>query len=652
MVPEYINEIDAKIALMRGRLASLQNEDGGFRAFYCHDRESGMWTTATVVHSLSKLPPAGDDLGWLRRGCDYLVASQNADGGWPFRAAGKSITDITAWCCLALSHYGYDDAIRRGIEFILQARTECNGQEGADCPMGWGFTSHETPRTYSTWAACYCLSRLLRTRAELFRDPEAVEAAMASAKSWLLASRHEDGSWGATAGTPSSYSSTAMALLTLFLQGENPENYGSSYKYLCSGMHDHLWAAENEVVITQEKYELSQDWFTSAQCLAAMIFFAELNIAPIDQVHGVFSRLMKLVRADGNVAIEAQGAADFMWSIPQMVTAAEKYRALILSKQREFNDFLYRQEQQQVSLRKQSMQETLQVHFPYPVSQVFFSYQHELDYHRRFQLILQLYEVAIKYATIVGISGYLLGREQDGAINALLRENFRRPSLGDWSTLVEALLKSSAGFAKLLQPVSAQDVLRNRHSYLNESGAKTNLHQTIEAILTLRNNNTGHGALRTVYEYKQIVEQEEDRLYSFFDRLGFLATGNSFLVLASQYDEFGESDRYKIRVFRGLNISDNDLETPNRLSEGQKDTMVRYIYFQNTSNNTIVNLYPFLSYMYCDSCKREHFFFFNGIKGSERVTYLSYECGHFVERENMAHFRKRLQASGIEWSES
>ena len=131
-------------SLMRGRLASLQNEDGGFRAFDCHDRESGMWTTATVVHSLSKLPPAGDDLGWLRRGCDYLVASQNADGGWPFRAAGKSITDITAWCCLALSHYGYDDAIRRGIEFILQARTECNGQEGADCP--WDGASPRTRR--------------------------------------------------------------------------------------------------------------------------------------------------------------------------------------------------------------------------------------------------------------------------------------------------------------------------------------------------------------------------------------------------------------------------------------------------------------------------------------------------------------------------
>ena len=132
------------------------------------------------------------------------------------------------------------------------------------------------------------------------------------------------------------------------------------------------------------------------------------------------------------MAIQAQGAAHF-----HVVNSADGdgggkiQGAEFSSKQREFNDFLYRQEQQQVSLRKQSMQETLQVHFPYPVSQVFFSYQHELDYHRRFQLILQLYEVAINNVTIVGISGYLSGREQDGAINALLRENFRRPSLGD-----------------------------------------------------------------------------------------------------------------------------------------------------------------------------------------------------------------------------
>ena len=146
-----------------------------------------------------------------------------------------------------------------------------------------------------------------------------------------------------------------------------------------------------------------------------------------------------------------------------------------------------------------------------------------------------------------------------------------------------------------------------------------------------------------------MIEREEHQVYSFFERFGFMASGNSFLVLASEYDEFGEGDKYKIRIFRGLNITDNDLETSHRLSEGQQDTLVRYIYFQNTANNTIVNLYPFLSYMFCEECKREHFFLFNSLKQGRKVSYLSYECGHSVVRENGAHFQKRLAASGVDW---
>ena len=80
--------------------------------------------------------------------------------------------------------------------------------------------------------------------------------------------------------------------------------------------------------------------------------------------------------------------------------------------------------------------------------------------------------------------------------------------------------------------------------------------------------------------------------------------------------------------------------------------MVRYIYFQNTSNNVIVNLYPFLSYMFCDECRREHFFLYNSIRDDARVAYLSYECGHTMERENGLHIRKRLEASSVEWVSS
>jgi len=124
--------------------------------------------------------------------------------------------------------------------------------------------------------------------------------------------------------------------------------------------------------------------------------------------------------------------------------------------------------------------------------------------------------------------------------------------------------------------------------------------------------------------------------------MSYLSRYNSFLVLASEYDEFGEGDKYRIRSFNGLKITDSDLETSRRLAEGQRDQMIRYIYFQNTSNNSIVNLYPFLSFTFCKECKKEHFFIFNGRKSQQGISYLSYECGHILDHENGNHFEKRF----------
>ncbi len=31
------------------------------------------------------------------------------------------------------------------------------------------------------------------------------------------------------------------------------------------------------------------------------------------------------------------------------------------------------------------------------------------------------------------------------------------------------------------------------------------------------------------------------------------------------------------------------------------------------------------------------------------ISYLSYECGHSSEKDNALHFKKRLQASNIQW---
>src|SRR5437762_3605181 len=136
MLSELLAEIESKLNSIRAKLVSLQNPDGGFKGYYCHDTVSGVWATAEIVHSAARIFGTQGELP-LTASQQYLVNSQNSDGGWPFRAKGKSITDITAWCCLALSHFGFTNQIKDGIEFLLRTRIN----EGSEQEDAWGLTA-------------------------------------------------------------------------------------------------------------------------------------------------------------------------------------------------------------------------------------------------------------------------------------------------------------------------------------------------------------------------------------------------------------------------------------------------------------------------------------------------------------------------------
>ena len=114
MHDQVVALIDQRLALLVTRLEHLQNADGGFKGFYTHDSSSGVWSTAEILHNVAKCLGT-EDKQWLGQGATFLAGAQNADGGWPFRHPGKSIVDVTAWSCLALSHYGYRDQVRAGI---------------------------------------------------------------------------------------------------------------------------------------------------------------------------------------------------------------------------------------------------------------------------------------------------------------------------------------------------------------------------------------------------------------------------------------------------------------------------------------------------------------------------------------------------------
>ncbi|OZJ01405.1 hypothetical protein BZG36_05638, partial [Bifiguratus adelaidae] len=105
----------------------------------------GSWAicfTYAALFSLDSLASVGDTYETCehsRRGCDFLISKQQADGGWGelykscetgvYCQHPQSQVVQTAWACLALmsAKYPHKEPIKRGIELIMN-RQQANGE--------------------------------------------------------------------------------------------------------------------------------------------------------------------------------------------------------------------------------------------------------------------------------------------------------------------------------------------------------------------------------------------------------------------------------------------------------------------------------------------------------------------------------------------
>ncbi|MDR3696135.1 terpene cyclase/mutase family protein [Mucilaginibacter sp.] len=640
-----VDQINSNIDSLILNLKNHQLEDGGFKGYHLFDKISGIWSTTEILHVLLKSNPDLISKDWINKSAKYILKNQNSDGGWGFRSNGKSIIDITAWACLALSHFKEKEAIIKGVDFILNARVNIVGEDKG----GWGLTSFEPDRIYSSWIAANCLKRLLTNFENFFSESKKKEIykAINESQSWIINAKLENGSWSPLGDECSTITSSAIALISIFSHGEDPRNYRSSFEYIKSEEINNLWLLDREVVITQEGYELTQEWFTSIYCFRAYIFFAELEICSIEKLHLTYLSLSSLLE-NGKVKPSLEASDDIIWTIPLLLEGIGKFKNFITTHKRAYDDYLHQKEIHEKKKKKREMEELLKSSFPYPISQVYAAFSQEIDYHRRFQFLIQLYEVIIKYTSIIALSTIIALNEEMPLLKVGIENKFRKPSLGDFVAIIEAIFSQSNKISLILSPQTKEELLKRQSNFIDNESPKVNLNQILSEIVSLRNSWTGHGAVRSVYEYKVEIESQLPLLFTLLHRFKFLAKCNSFLILSSDYNEFGDGDIYKIRVFNGLQIFDNDLEIQKRLSEGQRENLIRYVYFHNTDSNTIVNLYPFISHMFCSSCKKERFFFYNGVKNNNLIVYLSFECGHTIEYDNLEHFKKRFNAVKIQ----
>ena len=93
---------------------------------------------------LPALKAVGEDpnSAYIRKAGDWIAAHQNADGGWgescgsymddSLRGRGDSTPSQTGWAMMALlsiDTHDYDDAIRRGVEFLIARHTDNTWEE-------------------------------------------------------------------------------------------------------------------------------------------------------------------------------------------------------------------------------------------------------------------------------------------------------------------------------------------------------------------------------------------------------------------------------------------------------------------------------------------------------------------------------------------
>jgi squalene-hopene/tetraprenyl-beta-curcumene cyclase len=177
---------------------------GGWYFEYANEYYPDCDDTAEVLLALSRMASAREDedrgaAEAVRRGVAWLLAMQNADGGWasfdrgcdrevltfiPFAdhnaMIDPSTVDITSRAVEALVHCGLDSshpAVGRGVGFILAKQEEDGSWYGR-----WGANY-----LYGTWLA---LSGLAAAGFDMDhpRCRRAVD--------WLVAQQNEDGGWG------------------------------------------------------------------------------------------------------------------------------------------------------------------------------------------------------------------------------------------------------------------------------------------------------------------------------------------------------------------------------------------------------------------------------------------------------------------------
>ena len=247
---------------------------------------------------------------------------------------------------------------------------------------------------------------------------------------------------------------------------------------------------------------------------------------------------------------------------------------------------------------------------PFPIAVVYRKIANASNNTQKYSLLIELFEVVIRFMVLVNLADYLNGRN---AADTLVQQitDIRRlsaPALGHWVSRFRSFahLKTAAESQPFLQEIKEFPL----HDY----------QRMLDEFVNIRNESLrGHGATLTEGEYELKFQEHAPKLYKLVSDLGFLA--NYRLVKTGSMEK--DREFYKISV-QNLMGDNPHFESDHVVQRTPLETG-KVLYLKANGESLILD--PYIVLELCTECRRPEVLLLDKFS-EQKITYLGYESGH------------------------
>jgi len=247
---------------------------------------------------------------------------------------------------------------------------------------------------------------------------------------------------------------------------------------------------------------------------------------------------------------------------------------------------------------------------PFPIAVVQRKIRNAPNNTQRFSLLIELFEVVIRFIALVHLADYINNRKQ-GAVVAEQVPDIKKlfaPALGDWVSIFKA-------FARLKSGADSTPFLAEIKSFRLDK-----YQRTLQEFVDIRNASLrGHGATLAEEEYEVRFQEHAPKVYELVSSLGFLA--NYKLVKTGQMEKDGDFFNIAVHTLMGDNPH---FEAGHILLRTPLDTD-RVLYLNRDQESLVLD--PYIVLERCPECNRPEVLLFDKLS-DKKITYLGYESGH------------------------